>query len=50
MVRADGTHIIVQVGKDFTVTHVIVGGPGGSGGPGGGQPGQAPQGEASPST
>jgi hypothetical protein len=47
MVRADGTPIIVQVGKDFTVTNVQVGGPGGHGG---GQPGQAPQGETSPTT
>ena len=45
MVRADGTHITVQVGKDFAVTNVQVGGPGGrSGGqrPTGGQPGEAP--------
>ena len=34
MVRADGTHIIVQIGKDFAVTAVQTGGPGG-GGPGG---------------
>jgi hypothetical protein len=34
MVRSDGTPIIVQVGKDFTVTGVIEGG-----GPGGGRPG-----------
>lgn len=34
MVRADGTHITVQIGKDFTVTAVQQGGPNGSGGPG----------------
>jgi len=51
MVRADGTHIIVQVGKSFTVTNVQEGG---SGGPGGqddaraGQSGQ--QGEPSRAT
>jgi hypothetical protein len=56
MVRTDGTPIIVQVGKDFTVTGVQVGGPGGPGGhggrggPGAGQPGQTPQGETSPTT
>jgi hypothetical protein len=32
MVRADGTHITVQVGADFQVTNVIEGGPGGKGG------------------
>lgn len=35
MVRADGTHITVQVDKDFAVTNVQEGGPNGSGGPGG---------------
>lgn len=35
LVRADGTHITVQVGADFTVTAVQEGGPNGSGGPGG---------------
>ena len=39
MVRADGTQVIVQVGKDFTVTGVLEGGPGGPGGPGRGGPG-----------
>jgi hypothetical protein len=54
MVRADGTHITVQVDASFTVTAVQEGGPGGSGGPGGrggdhdgdgpqGQPGQSGQ-------
>ncbi len=41
MVRADGTHIIVQVGADFAVTNVQehAGGPGGGKGRGaGGQP------------
>ena len=37
MVRADGTHITAQVGADFQVTNVIVGGAGkGSHGPAGG--------------
>ena len=61
MVRSDGTHIIVQVGKDVTVTNVQVmgqGGPGGMGhggmgpggmGPGGGY-GQTPNGISTPST
>jgi hypothetical protein len=39
MVRADGTQVIVQVGKDFTVTGVLEGGPGGPGGQGRGGPG-----------
>jgi len=57
MVRADGTHITVQVDASFAVTAVQEGGPGGSGGPGGrggdhdgdgprgpqGQPGQQSQ-------
>jgi hypothetical protein len=45
MVRADGTHITVQVGTDFAVTNVQVGGPRGRGGgqrPSGGQPVEAP--------
>ena len=57
MVRADGTHITVQVGADFLVTNVIEGGPGGGkGGPGSKgndqQPpaGGAPSGEAPPSS
>lgn len=32
MVRADGTHIIVQVDANFAVTNVVEGGPGGAGG------------------
>jgi hypothetical protein len=44
MVRADGTHITVQVDKDFAVTAVQTGGPGG-GGPGGHRGGQGPMGE-----
>ena len=42
MVRADGTPIIVQVDKDFAVTAVQTGGPGGGrhGGPGAGPEGQ----------
>jgi hypothetical protein len=40
MVRADGTHITVQVGADFQVTNVIEGGAGKGGhGPAGGAPG-----------
>ncbi len=35
MVRADGTHVTVQVDASFTVTAVQEGGPGGSGRPGG---------------
>jgi hypothetical protein len=41
MTKADGTHVIVQVGADFTVTGTLdqpqggPGGPGGHGGPGG---------------
>lgn len=45
MVRADGTQVIVQVGSDFQVTNVAVGGPGGPKGgqpPTGGTSGQAP--------
>ncbi len=46
MVRADGTHIIVQVDASFAVTNVQVmgqGGPGGHpGGPGNGAPGGGP--------
>ncbi|EWT02167.1 hypothetical protein N865_00305 [Intrasporangium oryzae NRRL B-24470] len=52
MVRADGTHITVQVGADFAVTNVQEGGPNGSGMPGGMgyQPQQPQQGStASPS-
>jgi hypothetical protein len=50
MVRADGTHITVQVGADFQVTNVIEGGQG-QHGKGGSQPpaGGTPGGEA-PST
>ena len=50
MVRADGTHVIVQVGADFQVTNVLEGGQG-QHGKGGSQPpaGGAPSGEA-PST
>jgi hypothetical protein len=51
MVRADGTHIIVQVGADFQVTNVLEGGQGQHGKGGGSQPpaGGAPGTEA-PST
>ena len=47
MVRADGTHIIVQIGTDFAVTAVQTGGPGGGpgDGPGGRLGGQGPTGE-----
>lgn len=40
--KADGTHVIVQVGADYAVTATIdqpQGGPGGHGGPGNGGPG-----------
>jgi hypothetical protein len=48
MVRADGTHIIVQVGADFQVTNVLEGGQG-QHGKGGSQPpaGGTPGGEGS---
>ena len=62
MVRADGTHVTVQVDASFAVTAVQEGGPGGSGGPGEsggpggdhdgdgrqGQPGQQGEAPASP--
>ena len=55
MVRADGTHITVQVGADFQVTNVIEGGAGhGKGGqkaPAGGAPGgEAPSASGSASS
>ncbi|MEP6649061.1 MAG: hypothetical protein ABJA74_04005 [Lapillicoccus sp.] len=40
MVRADGTHITVQVGAAFQVTNVIEGHAGGKGGAGQGAPGK----------
>lgn len=43
MVRADGTHIIVQVNEAFAVTNVQQGGPGGPGGPGAGGTGAKTQ-------
>ena len=47
MVRADGTHITVQVGADFQVTNVIEGGAG----KGGHTPaGGAPSGERPPAS
>jgi hypothetical protein len=47
MVRADGTHITVQVGADFQVTNVLEGGAGrGAHGPAGG----APSGERPPAS
>lgn len=56
MVRADGTHITVQVGADFLVTNVLEG-PGGAGMGGGHQPpaggaanGQTPPASASTAT
>jgi hypothetical protein len=48
MVRADGTHIIVQVDKSFAVTAVQTGGPTGGGmhgGPGAGPEGQGQMGQ-----
>ena len=52
MVRADGTHITVQVDKSFTViTNVQEGGPGGPGGQGHAPAGQSGQpGESSSAT
>ena len=35
MVRADGTQVTVQIDRNFAVTNVIAGGPGGPGGQGG---------------
>jgi hypothetical protein len=49
MVRADGTPITVQVGKDFTVTAVLEGGPGGRPAPGG-TGGTTSSGSATPSS
>lgn len=43
MVRADGTHITVQVDTSFTVTNVQEGGPGGPGGQGHAPAGQSGQ-------
>ncbi|MER7070756.1 hypothetical protein [Terrabacter sp. NPDC000476] len=51
MVRADGTHVTVQVDASFTVTAVQEGGPGGpGGGPGamGDHDGDGPHGQAGP--
>ena len=49
MVRADGTHIIVQVDKSYTVTNVQEGGgPGGTGGQG--TPPAAPSAESGSTT
>ena len=51
MVRADGTPIIVQVGKDFTVTGVVEGGgPGGRHGGGSGDSGSSSSSSATPSS
>jgi hypothetical protein len=52
MVRSDGTPIIVQVGKDFTVTGVLEGGPAGRAGAGGtgGTGGTSSSGSATPSS
>ena len=52
MVRADGAHITVQVGRDFAVTGVQEGGPNGSGGPGDhdGDGGHGPDGDQSGGT
>ena len=46
MVRADGTHITVQVNASFAVTAVQEGGPGGPGGRGGDHDGDGPQGQS----
>ncbi len=51
MVRADGTHIVVQIDKSYTVTNVHEGGAGGPGGKGGqGAPPSAPSAESSSTT
>jgi hypothetical protein len=52
MVRADGTHIIVQVDANFTVTNVLEGGQGRGpgGGAGDGRAPDAPEGGGSTST
>ncbi|MEO6412750.1 MAG: hypothetical protein ABIO48_09210 [Pedococcus sp.] len=51
MVRADGTHIVVQIDKSYTVTNVQVGGAGGPGGKGGqGTPPAAPSAESGSTT
>ena len=46
MVRADGTHITVQVNASFAVTAVQEGGPGGPGGRGGDHGRRRPSGPA----
>ncbi|GAA5028917.1 hypothetical protein GCM10023258_24930 [Terrabacter aeriphilus] len=50
LVRADGTHVTVQVDASFTVTAVQEGGPGGPGGPGGrgDHDGDGPHGQGGP--
>ena len=48
MVRADGTHITVQVNASFAVTAVQEGGPGGPGARGGDHDGDGPQGQQGP--
>ena len=51
MVRADGTHIIVQIDKSYAVTTVQEGGTGGPGGKGGlGNQPAAPSEESSSTT
>ena len=45
MVRADGTHVTVQVDASFAVTAVQEGGAGGPGGRGGDHDGDGPQGQ-----
>jgi hypothetical protein len=51
MVRADGTHIIVQVDKSYAVTNVQVGGVGGPGGkPGQGTAPTSPSAQSSSTT
>ena len=49
IVTAAGDEVIVQVGKDFTVTGVLEGGPGGRPGPGG-TGGTSSSGSATPSS
>jgi hypothetical protein len=50
MVRADGTHIIVQIDKGYAVTNVQEGGVGGPGGGGRGAAPSAPSAESSSTT
>ena len=50
MVRADGTHVIVQVDESYTVTAVQEGGQGGRGAPGGAGAGESSTAQPSATT